>query len=140
MCQTCNSLADGLIIVAQESAGAIKVCLAVDSEEALLSFRDQARRAGALCSYLLTHVLHCRQAVLYSPHVNGQQQPYIDYMTCLDDDTPVSGNSQIQSGVVSKGQTCFQWTNVAACLMQDCLLLDAGLPIACCRTAYCCGA
>ena len=62
MCQTCISLADGLIIVAQESAGAIKVCLAVDSEEALLSFRDQARRAGTL----LMHVLHCRQAALYS--------------------------------------------------------------------------
>lgn len=31
---------------AWESAGAIKVCLAVESEEALLAFRDQARRAG----------------------------------------------------------------------------------------------
>ncbi|KAL3131683.1 hypothetical protein ABBQ38_007975 [Trebouxia sp. C0009 RCD-2024] len=31
---------------AWESAGAIKVCLAVDNEEVLLAIRDQARRAG----------------------------------------------------------------------------------------------
>ena len=47
---------NGSFIDVQESAGAIKVCLAVESEEALLSFRDQARRAGILCSYLLLHV------------------------------------------------------------------------------------